>query len=262
MRSYRNVFMRCLPLLLASGLFAQEQTPPSETTPATVMQPDSAAMSEEATGPVAVPEPGEKAMRYYRSGNVLWLANLFWGLLIPALFLFTGFSARIRNWAQKLGRKWFFVIGIYFVIFTNHQLPHRFAALLLSRIRSRTRHCKRHSLFLAFDSHRSVRRLSHRRRSHQQVQRAVSIRATFGRSFLAAHHAARQHFFFYHHARGSDFYALSGARSRSLWTGNHSEELSCGDGVCKIAAGEFGQPEAEHAVQIMARYASDSGRAH
>jgi Zn-dependent protease with chaperone function len=77
-----------------------------------------ATAQEDDTSPVAVPEPSEKAMSYYRSGNVLWFVNLFWGLLIPALFLFTGFSARIRNWAQKFGRKWFFVIGIYFIIFS------------------------------------------------------------------------------------------------------------------------------------------------
>jgi Zn-dependent protease with chaperone function len=67
--------------------------------------------------PVPVPEPSEKAMRYYHSGNVLWLVNVAWGFLVPALFLFTGFSAKIRNWAQSLGRKWFFIIGIYFIIF-------------------------------------------------------------------------------------------------------------------------------------------------
>jgi STE24 endopeptidase len=67
--------------------------------------------------PVPVPEPSEKAVQYYRSGNVLWIVDLLWSLLIPALFLFTGFSARIRAWAQKLGRKWFFVVGIYFTIF-------------------------------------------------------------------------------------------------------------------------------------------------
>jgi STE24 endopeptidase len=64
-----------------------------------------------------VPLPTEKAVRYYRSGNILWIVDQIWGLLIPALFLFTGFSARIRSWAQRLGRKWFFVIGIYLVIF-------------------------------------------------------------------------------------------------------------------------------------------------
>ena len=71
-----------------------------------------------ATDLVSVPQPSEKALSYYRSGNVLWVANVIWGLLIPALFLFTGFSGRIRNWAQRLGKKWFFVIGIYFVIFS------------------------------------------------------------------------------------------------------------------------------------------------
>ena len=68
--------------------------------------------------PVPVPEPTDKAMRYYHSGNVLWIVGTFWGLLIPALFFFTGFSARIRDWARSLGRKWFFVIALYFVIFS------------------------------------------------------------------------------------------------------------------------------------------------
>ena len=69
-------------------------------------------------GPVAVPVPSEKAMDYYRSGNVLWIVDVLWGLLIPALFLFTGFSAKIRNWAQKIGKKWFLVVGIYFILFS------------------------------------------------------------------------------------------------------------------------------------------------
>jgi Zn-dependent protease with chaperone function len=67
---------------------------------------------------VAVPEPTEQALAYHRSGNALWVVNTIWGLLIPALFLFTGLSARIRSWARALGKKWFFVIGLYFVIFS------------------------------------------------------------------------------------------------------------------------------------------------
>ncbi len=66
---------------------------------------------------VPVPQPSEKALRYYRSGNVLWAVDLVWGIFIPCLFLFTGFSARIRDWARKLGRKWFFVVGIYITVF-------------------------------------------------------------------------------------------------------------------------------------------------
>ena len=76
-----------------------------------------AAAAQEPAGPIAVPEPSDEAMRYYRSGNLLWVVNVIWGLLIPALFLFTGFSARIREWAQMLGRKWVFVIAAYVTMF-------------------------------------------------------------------------------------------------------------------------------------------------
>ena len=67
---------------------------------------------------VAVPEPTPTALQYHRSGLVLWCVTTLWGLAIPALFLFTGFSARIRTWAQAIGRKWFFVVGIYLAIFS------------------------------------------------------------------------------------------------------------------------------------------------
>jgi STE24 endopeptidase len=70
-----------------------------------------------ARGPVAVPEASEKILRYYRSGNVLWLINMAWALLIPTLFLFSGFSARIRDVAQGIGRRWFFVIAAYVIIY-------------------------------------------------------------------------------------------------------------------------------------------------
>src|SRR5574341_1215772 len=96
-------------LILTSIASAQQ---PSATPDA--QQP---AASTQTSAPVPVPEPSEKARSYYRSGIALWVFNILWGLLIPALFLFTGFSARIRNWAQQIGRWWFFVIGVYFAIF-------------------------------------------------------------------------------------------------------------------------------------------------
>lgn len=67
--------------------------------------------------PVPVPEPSEKALAYYRSGNVLWTVNQLWGLVVPALLLFTGLSARMRSWAQRIGRKWFFVIALYYAFY-------------------------------------------------------------------------------------------------------------------------------------------------
>jgi STE24 endopeptidase len=67
--------------------------------------------------PVPVPEPSPKAVRYHRTGNVLWVIGTLWGLAIPALLLVTGFSAQLRDLAWRLGRKWFFVIAVYFAGF-------------------------------------------------------------------------------------------------------------------------------------------------
>jgi Zn-dependent protease with chaperone function len=67
---------------------------------------------------VAVPEPSEKALSYHRSGNILWVVGLVWSVVVPVAFLWTGLSARIRDVAQRFGRRRFFVIGIYFVIFS------------------------------------------------------------------------------------------------------------------------------------------------
>ncbi|HVR43139.1 MAG TPA: M48 family metallopeptidase [Thermoanaerobaculia bacterium] len=68
--------------------------------------------------PVPVPEPTEKALRYYRTGNVLWAVGLAWGIVVPLILLFSGLSARMRDLAKRIGRKWFFVIAIYAVVFT------------------------------------------------------------------------------------------------------------------------------------------------
>jgi Zn-dependent protease with chaperone function len=67
---------------------------------------------------VPVPAMSAKAVDYYNSGNVLWFIDLLWGLAIPLIFLFTGFSARIRNWAQRISSRWFLVIALYFVFFS------------------------------------------------------------------------------------------------------------------------------------------------
>ena len=73
---------------------------------------------EDETLPVRVPEPSEQAMRYYRSGNVLWFVEQVWSIGVLVLLLTTGFSAALRNQARKIGRNWFFTIVVYFVLFT------------------------------------------------------------------------------------------------------------------------------------------------
>src|SRR5262245_58416029 len=106
MRALLLIISFCL--LLTSAASAQQPTATPDTQQAS---------AQSSTAPVPVPEPSEKALSYYHSGIVLWVVNVIWGLLIPALFLFTGFSARIRDWARRIGRWWFFVIGVYFAIF-------------------------------------------------------------------------------------------------------------------------------------------------
>ena len=65
-----------------------------------------------------MPEPTPQALSYYRSGNVLWIVDNVWGLLVPAAFLFTGFSATMRGWSYRIGKKWFFAIALYFIVFS------------------------------------------------------------------------------------------------------------------------------------------------
>jgi len=100
----------------AQSLDQNHEAPPASKSEGTLEQQINATKRD--TAPVPVPKPSEKAMRYYKSGNVLWVVENVWGILIPVLFLFTGFSARIRDWAAKIGRKWVFIIGLYFIFFT------------------------------------------------------------------------------------------------------------------------------------------------
>ncbi len=51
--------------------------------------------------PVAVPAPSEKALRYHRSGNVIWAVEQLLGLALPTLLLFTGLSAGLRTIAAE-----------------------------------------------------------------------------------------------------------------------------------------------------------------
>jgi Zn-dependent protease with chaperone function len=67
--------------------------------------------------PVAVPEPSGKAMRFYRGNNVLWAFNRAWALLVTGGLAFSGLSARLRAAAERIGRTWFFTVGIYVVLY-------------------------------------------------------------------------------------------------------------------------------------------------
>ncbi len=70
------------------------------------------------TALVAVPEPTPRALQYYRSGNILWGVGTILGLLLPALLLWTGWSARLRALAYRIGRRWLPALVVYALLFT------------------------------------------------------------------------------------------------------------------------------------------------
>lgn len=101
----------CLVLALAPAAHAQQQ--PSAP-PAAAQTQTRAQLSAH----VPVPKPSEKAVRYHRSGNVLWVIATLWGFMVPALILFSGLSARMRDKARSVGRNWFFTVVLYGTMFS------------------------------------------------------------------------------------------------------------------------------------------------
>jgi STE24 endopeptidase len=121
-RSAAVLFLALVALIGVVALAAQPEAaePVSARTPGAVTAP--AATGSAAVAPAAaavpVPIPSEQAMRYYRSGNLLWILGTLWGFAVPALLLFTGFSARLRTLAQRIGRNWFFTVAAFGVLFS------------------------------------------------------------------------------------------------------------------------------------------------
>lgn len=67
---------------------------------------------------VTVPEASELAMRYYWSGNILWIVQQFWSLAVPLLILATGWSGKLGRVANLWGKKWYFSLLVYLFLFT------------------------------------------------------------------------------------------------------------------------------------------------
>jgi STE24 endopeptidase len=66
---------------------------------------------------VAVPEPSELALQYYRSGNILWILQQLWGFAVPLLFLAWGFTGKLGRFSEEWGRNWYFTIVVYLVFY-------------------------------------------------------------------------------------------------------------------------------------------------
>ena len=110
-----SVLVVLLVAVALTGPIASAQSDASRGDGSTTIARDNAAGSSDR---VEVPEPSAKALEYYRSGNVLWVVDAVWGLLVPAVFLFAGFSGRIQAWAERRTRRWVLVVVLYFVTFS------------------------------------------------------------------------------------------------------------------------------------------------
>jgi STE24 endopeptidase len=106
----RGALLLALLLIVPAGAGAQ-------SAPAAAPQPTMGTTAS-SRDRVAVPEPTPQALAYHRSGTFIWIFTTAWGLLVPAALLWTGLSSRMRNWATAVGRKWFFIVAAYWVIFT------------------------------------------------------------------------------------------------------------------------------------------------
>lgn len=86
--------------------------------PAALPSPNPVSSQVNETIPVDVPAATPTALRYYASGNRLWILDQVVPIALLAIMLFSGLSARLRKWAQRLARRnRFFTIAVYFALF-------------------------------------------------------------------------------------------------------------------------------------------------
>ena len=91
-----------------------------DSSPAITTNPADTPTTVESSALVPVPEPSEKALRFYHSGIFWWIVSVGWSWLVPALVLFTGFSGWLGRQARRIGR-WempatFAFVLLYFLV--------------------------------------------------------------------------------------------------------------------------------------------------
>ncbi|MES1207571.1 MAG: M48 family metallopeptidase [Pseudomonadota bacterium] len=96
-------------VLAARAAGAPSSPPPPSSTPSGLVcrSPDQV---------VAVPPPSPLAVRYHRSGNVIWAAEQVVAVALPALLLFSGLSARLRSVARRAARGRFYPTLVLYLV--------------------------------------------------------------------------------------------------------------------------------------------------
>lgn len=67
--------------------------------------------------PVPVPEATPQAINYYKSGNILWILEFLYSMILPALIVFTGFGEKLRTFCEKISKKWLVKTALYTFFF-------------------------------------------------------------------------------------------------------------------------------------------------
>ena len=68
---------------------------------------------------IEVIKPTQQALAYYTSGNYLWIAAQLLSFMIPGLFLVKKIGFRIETLSWSLGRRWFFALAIFLLIYLS-----------------------------------------------------------------------------------------------------------------------------------------------
>lgn len=67
---------------------------------------------------VSIPPVSEKAIQFQKNKVAVWLAGTLLSFLIPALFLFSGVSAGIRDWAKGKSSNMVIAVGLFFIAYS------------------------------------------------------------------------------------------------------------------------------------------------
>jgi Zn-dependent protease with chaperone function len=90
---------------------------PSPLTPDSGITADTSAMAEKAWSDPGwgemTPERRAQAIAYSDTKHTLYFVDIFYSFIVLGLVLATGFSGRVRAWADRLGKRRFFVWAIY-----------------------------------------------------------------------------------------------------------------------------------------------------
>jgi Zn-dependent protease with chaperone function len=110
----RRLLAAGIAALCLAGLLASARAQESTAAALPLMEDELA----EQRAPVAVPEPTPEAVRYYRSGHLVWAASHALGLAIPALLLLSGFAVALRARIERVARFWPFALALFFALYS------------------------------------------------------------------------------------------------------------------------------------------------